>query len=57
MKKIKEEKDLMLIVGGINWTGTIVNAFTSAAKFIYSVGQSFGSAIRRISSNNMCSCK
>lgn len=56
MKKIEDNQELMYIVGGFNWTGTIINALTSAGKFIYSVGQSFGSAIRRIGSKNMCSC-
>lgn len=56
MKKIEDNQELMYIVGGFNWTGTIINALTSAGKFIYSVGQSFGSAIRRIGSKSMCSC-
>lgn len=54
MNKIDNDKDLMLIVGGFNITGTIVNAFLSTGKFIYSLGQSFGSAIRRIGSKNIC---
>ena len=54
MDKIYENKELMLIVGGFNITGTIVNAFLSTGKFIYSLGQSFGSAIRRIGSKNIC---
>jgi len=54
MEKINNEQELMLIVGGFNITGTIVNAFVSAGKFIYSLGQSFGSAIRRIGSKNIC---
>lgn len=54
MNKIYDEKELMLIVGGFNITGTIVNAFLSVGKFVYSLGQSFGSAIRRIGSNNVC---
>jgi len=54
MNKICEDKELMLIVGGFNITGTIVNAFLSTGKFIYSLGQSFGSAIRRIGSKNIC---
>lgn len=54
MNKIWSEKELMLIVGGFNITGTIINAFTSAGKFIYNLGQSLGSAIRRIGNNNVC---
>lgn len=54
MEKINNSNDLMLIVGGFNITGTIINAFTSAGKFIYNLGQSLGSAIRRIGNNNIC---
>lgn len=54
MNKIDNNKDLMLIVGGINITGTIVNAFLGVGKFIYSLGQSLGSSIRRIGCNNVC---
>lgn len=56
MKNLSEQ-ELLLIVGGINITGTIINAFTSAGKFIYGLGQNFGSAIRRISTNNLCKCR
>lgn len=48
------QNELLLMVGGFNITGTIVNAFLSAGKFVYSLGQSLGSAIRRIGSNNVC---
>ena len=55
MQKLTEE-ELITLVGGFSITGTIINAFTSAGKFIYSMGQHFGGAIRRISTNKMCSC-
>lgn len=55
MKKL-DNNELMIVMGGFNITGTIINALTSAGKFIYSLGQSLGSAIRRISSNNLCTC-
>lgn len=55
MQKLTEE-ELVILVGGFSITGTIINAFTSAGKFIYSMGQQFGSAIRRIGTNKMCSC-
>lgn len=51
-----DNSELMLIVGGFSITGTIINALTSAGKFIYSLGQSLGTSIRRISSNNLCTC-
>ncbi len=54
MERIYNQQDLLWIVGGFNLTGTIVNAFLSTAKFIYSLGQSLGSSIRRIGNNNIC---
>ena len=48
-------KDIELneIVGG-GLTGTIVNAFIGAGRFIYGLGQSLGSGLRRIGTNNLC---
>ena len=49
------EKELEKIEGGaINWSGTFINAITSAGKFIYNLGQSIGSSIRRIVGDNYC---
>lgn len=49
-------KDEMLqIVGGVNLSGTLVNAFTSAFKTLYGFGQNFGSSLRRIIRRRMCS--
>lgn len=56
MKKITDTKELMYIVGGFSWTGTIINALTSTGKFIFSVGQSLGSSLRRIGNKNLCKC-
>ena len=53
MEKL-DNYELLHIVGGINWTGVLVNAFTSAFKFVYDLGRDFGSSLRRISSNNLC---
>ena len=54
MNKIYDENELMLIVGGFNITGTIANAFLNAGKFIFTLGQSFGTAIRRIGTKKVC---
>lgn len=54
MEQIKDNNALMLIVGGFNLTGTIVTSFLNTGKFIYELGRSFGSAIRRIGSKNVC---
>lgn len=53
MEKL-EDKELLAIVGGWSITGTLINAFVSAGKAIYSAGQSFGSSLRRIKGNNLC---
>ena len=49
--------ELLNIVGGFSITGVLINALTSAAKFIYETGRNFGSSLRRISSNNLCPLK
>lgn len=54
MNRINNDNDLMLIVGGFNFTGTIGNVFLNAGKFVYSLGQSLGSAIRRLGTGNVC---
>lgn len=52
---ILEEKELQNINGGaVNWSGTFINAITSAGKFIYNVGQALGSSLRRIVGGNYC---
>lgn len=53
MKKLKEQELLDINGGGIS--GTLINALTSASKFIYNLGQSLGSSIRRIVGGNYCS--
>ena len=49
--------ELLSIVGGINWTGVLVNAIRGAGEFVYSVGQAFGSSLRRISGRTLCPIK
>lgn len=56
MKKIELE-EMYTIVGGISITSALLNALVGAASTIYDVGRAFGSAIRRLSSNNLCSFK
>lgn len=46
---------LKMIVGGARFSGSIINAFTSAFKTLYGIGQDFGSAIRRIRRKKLCS--
>lgn len=54
MNTIYNDEELKMIMGGFNITGTIVNALLSTGKFIFTLGQSFGSAIRRIGNKNIC---
>ncbi len=49
--------ELVLINGGFSFTGTIINAFVSAGKFIYELGRGLGSSIRRINSKNLCTVR
>lgn len=56
MKKI-EKNELMTIIGGVSISGAILNALRSLGNYVYSLGQSFGSSIRRIVSKKVCSCK
>lgn len=46
--------ELKSVVGGINVSGTLVKAFSSAINTILEVGRSLGSAIRRVLGRNLC---
>lgn len=52
MKKITNQELLMIAGGSI--TGVLVRELTNAGKFIYSLGQAFGSSLRRIGARNVC---
>jgi len=41
--------------GAVNWSGTFINAITSAGKFIYNLGQALGSSLRRMAGGSYCS--
>ncbi len=56
MRKISNN-ELIMIVGGFNITGVIIKELTNAGKFIYSLGQAFGSSLRRIGERNVCPVK
>ena len=51
--RVLDNNDLMIITGG-SITGVIIRELTNAGKFIYSLGQAFGSSLRRISGRNLC---
>lgn len=54
MKIITEYDRLIAISGGLNLTGTILNAFSTGIKTLYEFGQKVGTAIRRIRSKAIC---
>jgi len=56
MKEIANE-EMLEIIGGISITAAFVNALSRVANTIMDAGRALGSAIRRISTNNMCPCK
>ena len=49
------KQELLQIAGGRSISGTLVNAFNSAFKTVYSFGQNFGGAMRRIITRRLCS--
>lgn len=47
--------ELENVVGGSTTiSGTVLNAFVNIIKFLYEAGEGVGSAIRRVSENNLC---
>ncbi len=56
MKKLEME-EMMEIVGGISISAALFSALSKAATTILDAGRALGSALRRISSNELCSCR
>ena len=52
--KLKNE-ELILIVGGISLTGTLITSISKAISALLESGRSLGTAIRRIAAKNLCS--
>ena len=48
-------EELMCVTGGISITGTLISSISRGINTLLDFGRSLGSAIRRISSNNLCS--
>mgnify|MGYP003367472209 FL=1 len=57
MKRELTSNELCLVIGGLDLTGTLINAFTSGIKVILDVGRSLGTSFRRLSGNNLCPVK
>ena len=53
MKELNKEI-LLEIDGGLNISGSLVSSFTKAINAILDLGRSLDTAIRRISSGNLC---
>ena len=54
MKELTYNEKKYYIGGGVNLTGTLVNALKGYLGAVLSIGQTVGGAIRRIASNNLC---
>ena len=52
MKKLNEKQMKQIKAGALN--GTLLNAILRGANIFVDVGRCFGSAIRRITSRNLC---
>lgn len=57
MRKIDNNELEITIGGASSFSGAIINAITGLVKYVYSLGQSFGSSFRRIASGKLCGCK
>ena len=53
--RILSDEELETIEGGLNITGTLFNSFSTLMNTVSNLGKRFGSALRRIGSNRMCS--
>lgn len=56
MKKICDD-DLNFIYGGDSISGTVINAFVNVIKVLQEAGHRLGSALRRISEDELCPLK
>lgn len=56
MQTIKEQ-ELLQIQGGVNLSGTLVNAFVNVIKTLFDIGKNLGSSFRRMKDDSMCPIK
>ena len=54
MQVINNEEELLTIRGGINITGSYINAIVSAIKLVFDIGKGPGSSMRRGFGRNLC---
>lgn len=48
------KEELKSIDGGVSFSGTLFNAFTTGMKTVFEMGRSFGNALRRIKEKKLC---
>ena len=53
--RVMSESELLSVTGGVSITGTLISAVSRGINTILDFGRSLGTAIRRISSNGLCS--
>ena len=49
-----DKQQLLMVCGGINISGSLINSVVRGINAILDLGRSVGTAIRRIGSNNIC---
>lgn len=49
-----DKKEMMKIEGGASFSATMMTAIYKTIEVIYSIGESFGSYIRRVIGKKMC---
>lgn len=52
--KILNKHQLANINGGVNISGTLINAFIKGVNSFLDLGRSIGTAIRRVQTGNIC---
>ncbi len=52
--EILKQEELLLIVGGISVTGTLINSLVRGINTFLDLGRSLGTAIRRVMTNKIC---
>lgn len=51
---ILEKEETITYIGGAKITASIISATTALVKYLYSMGQNFGSTIRRLVTKTSC---
>lgn len=52
-----QAQELCKMQGGVNLSGTLVNAFVNIIKTLFDVGKNLGSSFRRMRDDSMCPVK